>query len=72
MLGFNALASAVKSLASALNGLADTVNAANAALRGRLELDGPEGGDVPALPTPGDTSAELEAPRRNGRGRAAE
>jgi len=39
MLGIGTLLSAVRNLATALQGLADTLTAANAGLRGKLALD---------------------------------
>jgi hypothetical protein len=62
------LTAALARLAAGCDGLADTLEQANAGLRGKLHLDGPPD-DVPALDhTPAADELEAVAPsRKNGR-----
>jgi len=66
MLGIGTLLSAVRNLATALQGLADTLTAANAGLRGRLTLD-----EAEQLPAPGRQVVIEAEPAANGRRRKA-
>ena len=74
MLGIGSLVSAIARLAGSCNGLADTLDAANAGLRARLLLDA-DPDHPPALPAPAEGADAPDqggaAPaRKNGRAKA--